>query len=82
MGGGPTHFNTPPLREAELDGTQAIADAIAPDVDQTTFFFNGMKIVLDPNCPPGVIWRFPDRMDVIVHDEMDFFLNYNEVRTT
>ena len=60
MGGGPTPFiNERVLRKAELDGTQAIADAIAPAPDETVLQFNGVRVVPDPSCPTGTLYFLP-----------------------
>ena len=47
------------LRAAELDGTQAIADAIAPAPDETVLQFNGVRVVPDPSCPTGTLYFLP-----------------------
>ena len=58
MGGCPTPFiNERVLRKAELDGTQAIADAIAPD--EMVLQFNGVRVVPDPSCPAGTLYFLP-----------------------
>ena len=67
-------------RSAEEDGTQAIADALEVRNDIEHFTFNGMTVTVDPHCPPGMIYRVPDRHECIVHDAIDFYMNYNEAK--
>ena len=48
------------LRAAELDGTQAIADAIEIKDAEPGLSFNGVRITADPNAPTGFLWLTND----------------------
>ena len=63
-GGGPQQPYREP-REAEKDGTQAIADALA--ISDKHLFFGGLQITTDPNAPPGSIF-FINATDIHTFD--------------
>ena len=55
----PAPFDLPAPREAELDGTQAIADALEiKDVTglEPGMYFMGVGLTPDPNAPTGSLW--------------------------
>ena len=58
------------LREAELDGTQAIADALEIKDAEPGLSFNGVRLITDPNAPIGSLWLVAD--NVHVHDGKDW----------
>ena len=45
-----------PYREAELDGTQAIADALEVKDTEPILLFGGVPLRYDPNAPVGTLY--------------------------